>query len=127
MMNTPADPIDPTDDSIVTSNHPDLIKPGGKVDPDLLRAAHNRNQNPDPTIEDEDGPPTVHFKLTRDLKKRLDKYLQDRIPFLSRTQLQKLIREKAVTVNNRPPKASTTLRLNDEITEIGRASCRERV
>jgi len=96
----------------------DLITPGGKVDPDLLRAAHMRNDNNELIIEDEDGPPTVRFKLTRDLKKRLDKYLQDRITFLSRTQLQRLIREKAVTVNGKTPKASTTLRLDDEITVI---------
>jgi len=113
-----ADQPQSANDPVTPSDHNDLIAPGGKVDPDLLRAAHLQNENTDLTIEDEDGPPTVHFKLTRDLNKRLDKYLQDRISFLSRTQLQRLIREKAVTVNGKSPKASTTLRIDDEITVI---------
>ncbi len=57
----------------------------------------------------------VAFKLTRDLNKRLDKYLTDRITFMSRTQLQGLIEAGLVTVNARTPKASTKLRLDDEV------------
>ena len=57
----------------------------------------------------------MRFKLTRDLRKRLDKYLTDRIPFMSRTQLQRLIENDAVTVNGRTPKASTQLRIGDVI------------
>jgi len=65
--------------------------------------------------EGDEGGQTTHYRLNRDLKKRLDKYLQDRILHMSRTQLQRLIREKAVTVNGRHPKASTILRQGDEI------------
>lgn len=107
-----------------------LIAPGGKVDPDLVRgladtialnndindnsvSPNNNNNN-----NNDDGAVSVCFKLTRDLNKRLDKYLQDRIPFMSRTQLQRLIKEEAVTVNNRIPKASTKLRLGDVIEVI---------
>lgn len=64
---------------------------------------------------DDETPVTVSFKLPRDLDKRLDRYLVDRVPFLSRTSLQRLIREKAVTVNGRVPKPSTRLRRGDVI------------
>ncbi|HZW07191.1 MAG TPA: RluA family pseudouridine synthase, partial [Phycisphaerales bacterium] len=76
------------------------------------------------TTEDDDGdivsaPPDrkqrVSFTLTRDLDKRLDKYLVDRITFLSRNKLQELIDAGRVTVNGRPGKASTKLRLNDTV------------
>lgn len=89
-----------------------LLTGGGKVDPDLLRAAAAGDE------DDTDRPLTVTFQLTRDLCKRLDKYLQDRIPFMSRTQLQRLIAEQAVTVNDRVPKASTNLRLGDVVQVI---------
>jgi 23S rRNA pseudouridine1911/1915/1917 synthase len=89
-----------------TSN-PGLILPGGKVDEDAVRALGDDT--------DDDGPRRVRFKLSRDLNKRLDKYLQDRIAFMSRTQLQRLIDHEAVTVNGRLPKASTKLRLGDEV------------
>ncbi len=85
---------------------PGLLQPGGKVDPDAVRAASG--------AEGEDDAPTrVAFRVGRDLKKRLDKYLTDRIPFMSRTQLQRLIDNEAVTVNGRLGKASTTLRQAD--------------
>src|SRR5262249_49749785 len=58
---------------------------------------------------------TVTFKLQRDLSKRLDKYLTDRITFMSRNQLQKLIDEGGVMVNGRQPKASTVLYAGDEV------------
>lgn len=64
---------------------------------------------------DDETPVTVTFTLQRDLDKRLDRYLVDRVPFLSRTSLQRLIRENAVTVNGRVPKPSTKLRRGDEV------------
>ena len=77
------------------------IAPGGAIDPSRF--------------ESDDGPAEVSLRLQRDLNKRLDRYLCDRIPWLSRTSLQRLIREDAVTVNGRPPKPSTRLRLGDEV------------
>ncbi len=85
-----------------------LIAPGGKVDPRAVREAME-------TEGDEDGPRRVRFVLSRELNKRLDKYLRDRIPFLSRAQLQRLIASEAVTVNGRAPKASTTLHKGDVV------------
>lgn len=64
---------------------------------------------------DDETPVTVSFTLPRDLDKRLDRYLVDRVPFLSRTSLQRLIRENAVTVNGRVPKPSTRLRRGDVV------------
>ena len=85
-----------------------LLDPGGKVDREALYRLYESR-------EDDDAPVTVDFELARDLQKRLDRYLVDRIPFMSRTALQRLIDEDAVRVNGRPPKASTRLRLGDRV------------
>ncbi len=84
-----------------------ILNGGGAVDADLVRSVAAEGEDEDDVV--------VTFRLTRDLNKRLDKYLQDRIAFMSRTQLQRLIREQAVTVNGRAAKASTALRLGDEV------------
>ena len=86
----------------------ELVNAGGKVDPAQLQALYESNT-------DEDQPVVVDFTLSRDLAKRLDRYLVDRVPWLSRTALQDLIREQAVTVNGRAPKASTRLRQGDVV------------
>lgn len=86
-----------------------VIMPGGKVDPDAIRAATGAGDG------DDDGLRRVVFRLQRDLNKRLDKYLTDRITFMSRNQLQRLIDVGGVTVNDRAPKASTKLRLGDVV------------
>jgi 23S rRNA pseudouridine1911/1915/1917 synthase len=96
-------------------HHPDLINSSGTVDRDALFALYEQAEQ---AAGDDETPATVCFELNRDLEKRLDKYLVDRIPFLSRTSLQSLIREKAVTVNDRVPKPSTRLRKGDVITVV---------
>lgn len=72
-----------------------------------------------PTGPTPGGPPPppqrVTFRLTRDLDKRLDKYLVDRISFMSRSKLQALIDAGGVLVNGKPAKASTSLRLHDTV------------
>lgn len=90
----------------------DLIRPGGKVDQQTLHEYYASGDG------DDESPVAVRFVMTRDLNKRLDRYLVDRVPFFSRTQVQRLIKEDAVTVNGRVPKASTKLRLNDEIIAV---------
>lgn len=118
-----------------------MIQHGGKVDPRALRARLENAGTPDlvgagageqgdaegPIIEtgdtdqvrspsvDDDAPNRVVFVLQRNLDKRLDKYLCDRITFMSRTQLQRLIDEGGVTVNGRAPKASTKLGAGDRV------------
>jgi 23S rRNA pseudouridine1911/1915/1917 synthase len=85
--------------------------PGGKLDPEAIRKIGAAAAG-----EDEDAEiPRVTFTLKSDLRKRLDKYLSDRIGFMSRNQLQKLIEGGGVEVNGRVPKASTVLRKGDVI------------
>jgi len=90
----------------------DLLAPGGKVDQKTLHEYYASS------ADDDETPIAVRFRLTRDRDKRLDRYLVDRVPFFSRTSIQRLIRERAVTVNGRVPKASTKLRLGDEVIAI---------
>ena len=91
----------------------DLIAPGGKVDQATLVALYEQ------AGDDDDRPICVRLRVGRpSVNKRLDRYLVDRIPFLSRTSLQSLIREEAVTVNGRVPKPSTRVRGGDEIVAI---------
>ncbi|MBT8484421.1 MAG: RluA family pseudouridine synthase, partial [Phycisphaerae bacterium] len=99
---SPASSIDGSDD---------VLAPGGKVDRSILFDLYER-------LDDDEQPISVRFVLSRDLNKRLDRYLVDRIPFLSRTALQRLIREEAVTVNGRTPRASTKLRQGDVVVAV---------
>ena len=96
-------------------HNPDLIGSGGKVDQVALFSLYEQAEE---AAGEDQAPATVRFELQRDLEKRLDKYLVDRIPFLSRTSLQNLIREHAVTVNGRIPKPSTKLRKGDVVTAV---------
>lgn len=89
----------------------DVVLPGGKVDPEAVRRMIEAARQSDDDAE----VPAVSFTLNRDLKKRLDRYLTDRISFMSRNQLQKLIDGGGVLVNGRRPKASTTLRKGDTV------------
>lgn len=93
-----------------------LILPGGKVDPEAVRLSIGGvDAACDASSEDVEGICRVTFRLSHDLDKRLDKYLTDRIHFLSRNQLQRLIDEGGVTVNGRRPKASQRLRRGDVV------------
>ena len=85
-----------------------LIARGGKVDRDALFAFYASGEDGDAETR-----ARVRFQLSRDLQKRLDRYLVDKVPFMSRTTLQRLIAEQAVTVNGRVAKASTRLRRGD--------------
>lgn len=78
--------------------------------PEELFALYERQRD-----ADDETPVTAVFEATRSADMRLDRFLAHRVPFLSRTQLQRLIEESAVTVNGRVPKASTRLRRGDRI------------
>ena len=84
----------------------DLLDGGGNIDMDALFRAYEDQG-------DDDAPVEITFELQRNHNKRLDAYLAGRIPFLSRTSLQRLISEKVVWVNGRNPKASTRLKSGD--------------
>jgi 23S rRNA pseudouridine1911/1915/1917 synthase len=87
-----------------------LLGAGGAIDRDALFAIYEENAS-----KDDESPVTVEFELLKDLDKRLDRYMVDRVPFLSRTQIQRLIDEQAITVNGRVPKSSTKLHKGDRI------------
>lgn len=80
---------------------------GGNVDIDALFRAYEKQRG------EEDAAVEATFKISTQLNKRLDSYLATRIPFLSRTSLQRLITEEAVSVNGRIPKSSTKLKRGD--------------
>jgi len=101
----------PPGDDITTAAG--FILPGGHVDGEAMRRA--LEQAAAEGVEDDSELRRVVFSLRRDLQKRLDKYLTDRITFMSRTQLQRLIDGGGVLVNERAPKASTVLRAGDVV------------
>jgi 23S rRNA pseudouridine1911/1915/1917 synthase len=105
-------PADKSSANAGNSSDNPLIGRGGKVDRETLYALYEQQ------ADDDETPISVTFTLSRDLNKRLDRYLVDRVPFLSRTSLQRLIRERAVTVNGRTPKPATKLRAGDEIVAV---------
>ncbi len=66
--------------------------------------------------EDADGAKHVTLTLRRHLtNRRIDKYLHHRFPDFSRTLIQRLVKEKAVTVNGQPTKSSYKLDPGDKI------------
>lgn len=109
------DPVEERNDADPSSRP--LIKPGGRVDAEAIREAIQRGDI-DPEDDSHDSLRTVEFELSRDLNKRLDRYLVDRISFLSRSQLQRLIETGAVEVNDRTAKASTKLRKGDRVSVL---------
>jgi 23S rRNA pseudouridine1911/1915/1917 synthase len=89
--------------------------PGGKIDAESVRRLLERQSNEDSESDGDEELRRISFTLQHDLQKRLDKYLVDRIAFMSRTALQRLIDEGGVLVNQRVPKASTLLRAGDVV------------
>ncbi len=61
------------------------------------------------------GPEHRRFVIQRDVDKRLDKYLGDRIKGASRNKIQQLIELGGVTVNDRKPKPSLKVHAGDVI------------
>jgi 23S rRNA pseudouridine1911/1915/1917 synthase len=105
---------------VVNAGDVPVLGRDGKVDVRaVVRAAEKARENESGEgIEDgsDDALLTrVVFTLRTDVRKRLDRYLCDRITFMSRNQLQRLIDEGGVVVNGRLPKASTVLRAGDVV------------
>ncbi len=57
----------------------------------------------------------VRFKATKTQTRRIDQFLVDRVPYLSRAGVQRLIDEGLATVNGKPTKASYHIKAGDEI------------
>ena len=56
-----------------------------------------------------------HFRVGKNLARRIDQYLVDRVPYLSRNNVQRLIDLDLVKVNGKPTKASYKLKGGDEV------------
>ncbi len=90
----------------------EFILPGGKVDPDAVRAAYQHAH----ANGDEAFLVRVSFEISRaSLSTRLDKYLTTRVTFMSRNQLQALMSDGGATVNGKSAKPSTKLKAGDRI------------
>jgi RNA-binding protein YlmH len=71
-------------------------------DPSIEEASANLRADDIATTEiDEDDVEHYRFRLSRNLVRRLDQYLTDRVPHLSRAAVQRQIEEGLVTVNGR--------------------------
>ena len=96
--------------------------------PDDPRAGDGDGEEDDPsslpTLEnaphdfDDDAAERRRFEVNRDLRTRVDRYLQNRIKGISRSRIQKLIDWGGVTINGEVPKASQRLLEGDVIDVI---------
>jgi 23S rRNA pseudouridine1911/1915/1917 synthase len=74
-------------------------------------------------IEAEDSPDSAeeadaihfHFKATKTQVRRIDQFLVDRVPWLSRNGVQRLIEEELVKVNSKPTKSSYKIKNGDVV------------
>lgn len=58
------------------------------------------------------------FRVSKKLTRRIDQYLVDRVPYLSRAGVQRLIDEELVRVDGRPTKASYKLKAGEVVTMV---------
>ena len=80
-----------------------------KVDTDLPVDAESVEAADEADVEH------YRFRLGKTLTRRIDQYLVDRVPYLSRNGVQRLIEEGMVRVNGKSVKASYRPKENDEI------------
>src|SRR5690606_15017827 len=86
----------------------------GRVDPAAVSLEDEMIDRPLPV--DEQASETVRLRIRRSLPgRRLDKYLHSRFPQISRTNIQRLIKQQLVKVNGQPTKASYELRGGDVV------------
>ena len=73
----------------------------------------------DVAVADEDSDIRHHiFKVSKKLTRRIDQYLVDRVPYLSRAGVQRLIEDGLVTVDGRPTKSSYKLKAGETVTMV---------
>ncbi len=74
----------------------------------------DESANPDEAINPEESD-ILHFQFraTKTQVRRIDQFLVDRVPWLSRNGVQKLIDNDLVTVNGKPTKASYKIKAGD--------------
>ncbi len=85
------------------------LEPAGVEDTKAMRVAV------EPVSADEEILEQMQFDIKHDLQKRVDLYLRDRLPDMSRAMLQKMVKAGGVMVNGRAAKSSTLLRAGDVV------------
>lgn len=84
--------------------------------PDDDAAADDAPLADTPVVEaDEADVEHYHWRIGKDLTRRLDQYLVDRVPYLSRNGVQRLIGLDLVKVNGKPTKAAKHLKAGDVV------------
>ena len=83
------------------------------VEPENLEDAESA-EAPDAAADDGDVE-HYHFRIGKNLARRIDQYLVDRVPYLSRANVQRLIDLDLVKVNGKPTKASHKLKAGDQV------------
>ena len=84
--------------------------------PEDLDEDLDEDDDAEPGVAEPDHRPReMSFTLSKDLANRIDKYLVDRVGYLSRAQLQNLIDVAAITVNGKKTKASYKPRVGDVV------------
>ncbi len=86
-----------------------LLPEDDDLPPDVDAAAPSIEKEEDEDLEH------FHFKPSRTLTRRIDQYLTDRIPYLSRAAVQRLIDDGLVKVNGKATKASYKPKAGDRI------------
>jgi 23S rRNA pseudouridine1911/1915/1917 synthase len=78
---------------------------------------HNPPQPPPEELEDEQEADVEHYRwrVSKNLTRRIDQYLVDRVGYLSRNSVQRLIEDGLVKVNGKTTKSSYRPRENDQI------------
>jgi 23S rRNA pseudouridine1911/1915/1917 synthase len=71
--------------------------------------------SPIATTDEESEIEQFRWRLSKNLTRRIDQYLVDRVGHLSRAEVQRLIKDGLVKVNGKPTKASYHPRINDEV------------
>lgn len=87
--------------------------PSESDDPELALIADDAESTVETAVDDDLE--RYQFKLSKNLTRRVDQYLVDRVTYLSRNNVQRLIDEGLVKVNGKPTKASYRPKAGDVI------------
>ncbi|MBU1260664.1 MAG: RluA family pseudouridine synthase [Planctomycetes bacterium] len=86
------------------------------ADEKLIEPENSNEENGPNLLDETDGAEHLTLRVGSNItQRRLDKYIQGRLSNFSRTTLQKLINEQAVTINGKPAKPSTRISPGDVV------------
>src|SRR6478672_10450161 len=81
----------------------------------MSEAPENLDEDAIPQTDEESETEKYRWRLSKNLVRRLDQYLVDRVGYLSRAEVQRLIKDGLVKVNGKTTKASYHPRDGDEV------------